>query len=87
MSNVLLLSRSAGTHPMGKLIALGNINVAEPTRDGLRRLAADAGVPLSEFVRVLLETRVHGAEHVAIVAGDRIRRIAGIGTTNSLPSH
>ena len=78
------LSRTAGSHPLGKLVDLPNVRIAEPTLAGLRRLAAEAGVPFSEFVRVYLETRVHGTEHVAIVAGDRVRRIAGIGPTTGL---
>ncbi len=72
---------------MGKLVSMPNVSIAEPTLAGLRKLAAEAGVPFSEFVRTYLEARVHGTEHVAMVAGDRVRRIAGMGPTNSLPRH
>ena len=72
---------------MGKLVPMPNVSIAEPTLAGLRRLAAEAGVPFSEFVRVYLETRVHGAEHVSMVASDRVRRIADIGPTINLPHH
>ena len=82
-----LLTRTAGSHPMGKLVSMPNVSIAEPTLAGLRKLAAEARIPFSEFVRVYLETRVHGTEHVAIVAGDRIRAIAGVGPANRLPHH
>ena len=79
MSHLPYLSRTAGTHPMGKLVHLPNVNVAEPTLDILRRLAVKEGVTFSEFVRVYLEARAHGVDHVASVAAQRIQRIAGTG--------
>ena len=86
LTHLPCLSRTAGSHPMGKLVPMPNVQLAEPTLAGLRRMAAEAGTPFSEFVRTLLETRVHGTEHVAILAGERIRRIAGTGPSIS-PRH
>lgn len=76
-----LLARAAGTHPLGKLVALPHVRVSDPTRDALQKLAAEAGVPVSEFVRVMVEERVHGG-HVARVAAARQARIVGIGTAS-----
>lgn len=54
--------------------------------DGLRRLAAQAGVPYGEFVRVTLEARVHGLRHVQSVAAQQIELIAGAGVATDAAS-
>lgn len=59
------LSRTGRSNPLGKLDAcLGNIKVAEATREAVDELANKAGVCRSEWVRTLIETVAHGRNHV-----------------------
>lgn len=55
------------------------VRLGDETVDGLRQLAAGEGMPYAEFVRTVLEARVHGLDHAVSVAAARIRRVAGDG--------
>lgn len=75
----LAMSRTGNTNPHGKLVPLPRIRVADATDEALRKLASAEHMPVSEFVRVLLEVRVHGESSAASIAMARIRRVAGSG--------
>jgi len=47
------------------------------TKARLQVLAAQSDMNLTEFVRLVLECRAWGAEHVASLAADRIRQAVG----------
>lgn len=72
------LSRSGTSSPLGKLTAVQKLRLAEPTDAKLREIAAGEGVPVSEFLRVLVEVRVHGVKHAEKIAAAQIRRVAGV---------
>jgi len=70
------LSRTGATGAFGKLTAeLPKMRLAEETMEGLRRLSHDEDIPLAEYVRTLLDAHVHGEEHVAKVAAQRVLRV------------
>ena len=72
----LLLSRSGMSHPRGKLDAeLGKVRMHSETVAVLQVMAAQQGMSLSEFVRIHLDCVAWGAEAVATMAADRIRRV------------
>ncbi len=73
------LSRTGTTGALGKLTEELKVRISYPTLDGLRRLAAEHDMPLAEYVRMKLDCDVHGADHVANVMADRVRRVAGTG--------
>lgn len=64
---------------MGKLVPMPKVSLAEPTLEVLRRCAHDLGMPLSEYVRLVLEGHVHGPEHVRSVALRRLERVLNRG--------
>lgn len=78
MDTLPLLSRSGHSSPFGKLTPMPTVRLGDATVDGLRRLASNEGVPFGEFVRITLESRVHGPGLVESVAVARIRRVAGV---------
>lgn len=72
------MSRSGLTNPLGKMtVSVPAFKVSEETYDGLQALAAKAGVPVAEFVRKLVEVRVHGEDVVARLETERLRVITG----------
>lgn len=73
----LSLSRSGSTSPLGKLnCELPKIRISEATDMVLRHKAAEEGLSLSEFVRIHLDAIAFGPDHVAMMAADRVRRVA-----------
>ena len=73
----LSLSRSGSTSPLGKLSSeLPKIRISEATDMVLRHKAAEEGLSLSEFVRIHLDAIAFGPDHVAMMAADRVRRVA-----------
>lgn len=53
------------SNPFGKIgRPIGQLRLAERTEDGLREIAAVAKMPPLEFVRRLVELRVHGRQQV-----------------------
>jgi hypothetical protein len=73
----LSLSRSGSTSPLGKLnCELPKIRISEATDLVLRHKAAEEGLSLSEFVRIHLDAIAFGPDHVAMMAADRVRRVA-----------
>ena len=75
-----LYSRSGFSNPLGKLYPIKKVSLAEPTNSILEARAAQAGMPYSEYVRIVLEAHAHGSEHVARVAADRIRAVVAMGS-------
>jgi hypothetical protein len=74
-----LLSRRGFSHPLGKMDAeLGKVRMHSETVLALQVKAAEHGMPLSEFVRIVLECVVYGAESTASVSADRIRRVGAL---------
>lgn len=68
--------RTSGT--LGKLTAEIKARVDDATKDELDRLAFDAGMGLSEFLRELVMIRVYGRDHVARLHRARLSMVAGI---------
>lgn len=79
-----LLSRTGLSHPMGKLDAeLGKVRVHSETLLALQVRAAEHGMSLSEFVRVVLECAVFGTDSMATIAAERVRRVGQLVVTNA----
>ena len=74
------LSRTGTSSPMGKLTEELKIRMSFPTMEVLRRMAHEHNLPLAEFVRLKLDCEAFGADHVASVAAEHIRRVAGKGS-------
>jgi hypothetical protein len=72
-------SRSGFSNPLGKLYPMPKVCIADPTKAVLVARAAEAGMPYSEYVRIVLEGHAHGPEHVARLAADRIRAVLAMG--------
>ncbi len=71
-------SRSGQTSTFGKRTVPLHTKVSEETDEGLRRLVHEAGLDsVSEFIAVLIETRVHGVDMVRSVAEQRIAVVSG----------
>ncbi|WP_045454300.1 hypothetical protein [Caballeronia cordobensis] len=71
--------RTGFSSPLGKLTAEVRTKVDEDTRDELERIATDAGMGISEFVRELVLIRVYGRDHVARLHRARLSLVAGVG--------
>jgi Ribbon-helix-helix protein, copG family len=67
------------TTTLGKLTAEVKVRVDEDTKDELDRLAYEAGMGTSEFIRELMMIRVYGREHVARLYKTRMFMVAGMG--------
>lgn len=78
MSNPAL-SRAGYSNPLGKLYPMPKVGLPECTLEALRAKSNAAGMPFSEYVRLVLEAHVHGSDHAQKVAADRVRRVLGIG--------
>lgn len=77
MDDEIELSRTGYTGALGtKLLGeLPKQRIHLDTQIELQRLAAEAGIPLAEYVRLLLDTHVFGVDAVANMAAERIRRV------------
>jgi hypothetical protein len=64
---------------LGKLTSEIKVRIDDDTRDELDRLAADAGMDLCHFIRVLVLIRVYGRDHIARLEERRLSVVAGIG--------
>lgn len=73
------MARGRTSTALGKLTAEVKVRVDDETKDELERLAFDAGMGTSEFLRELVLIRVYGREHVARVHRSRLDLVAGIG--------
>lgn len=67
------------SNPLGKLYPMPKVGLSEATLEELRTRASAAGMPFSEYVRLVLEAHAHGADHAERVAAERVRRVLGIG--------
>jgi hypothetical protein len=63
---------------LGKLTAEIKVRVDDDTKDELDRIAFDAGMGLSEFLRELVMIRVYGRDHVARLHAARLTLVAGM---------
>ena len=73
------MARGRSTTTLGKLTAEMKVRVDDDTRDELDRLAYEAGMAVSEFLRELVMIRVYGRDHVARLHRTRLALVAGIG--------
>lgn len=72
-------SRGMESSPLGKLTSeLPKTRIPDETLDGATRLAREAGMTLSEWVRTLVMIRVHGLSMVAESHTDRLKSVAGM---------
>ena len=70
------IARSGGA--VGKLDdAIEAFRINSETKARLQVLASQSDMNLTEFVRLVLECRAWGAEHVASLAAERIRQAVG----------
>jgi hypothetical protein len=84
LAMVTSLSRSGVTSPFGKLTAsFPAWKGPEETLEGAQRLARAAGVPLSEWIRMVVMVRVHGIDAVVRMHEDQIRVVAGMDEESS----
>ena len=71
--------RTGSTSPLGKLDAeLPKQRISGETLARLQLKAAEAGMPLAEFVRHVLDCKAWGVSHVASLHAERIRRVGEI---------
>ncbi|MEZ7524034.1 ribbon-helix-helix protein, CopG family [Burkholderia vietnamiensis] len=73
------MARPRSSSALGKLTADIKTRVDDDTRDELDRLACEAGMGLSEFLRELVMVRVYGRDHVVRLHRTRLAMVAGIG--------
>jgi len=69
--------RSGKSNALGKLTVSISLKITEATNDELQLLAADAGLTPAEFVRRLIELRVHGDAHILRLEAERNAVVAG----------
>lgn len=78
MSGDSSFQRTGTSSPLGKLDAeLPKQRISSETLGRLQLLAAESGMSLAEFVRLVLDGRAWGAAHVANVHAERVRRVVG----------
>lgn len=78
-------SRTGYTSPLGKLTSeIERFKVSDATFDRLRSMAAEADMPMAEFLRYVLDGHAFGFEHVARMAADRILRIGAMRGVNGV---
>lgn len=79
-----LLSRSGRTNPLGKMTAeIPKVKVPEETREILEFEAREAGMNLSEFVRMILMVRAHGVDAILSMEKERMAVVVGSGGEKS----
>jgi hypothetical protein len=73
-------ARCGSTSPLGKLTAeFPKFKAHEETFEEANRLAREAGMPLSEWLRNLVMIRVHGIDMVVRMHQERLSVVAGMG--------
>lgn len=82
MSN-FMFSRSGSSNPRGKLISV-KFSLPSMTLEAMEAFANDCGMPLSEYLRIVVEAHAHGADDVERVATARIRRVLRTGSETSV---
>lgn len=71
--------RTGNSNPLGKLDAENpKFRIGSETLARLQLKASEAGMTLAEFERTVLEAVAFGADHVANVHAERIRRVVGL---------
>ena len=72
------MSRTGVSGNLGKLDDyLEKMRISGDTKQQLTIQAAQVGMPLCEYIRMLLDCKAWGVEHVANMAAERIRRVGG----------
>lgn len=70
--------RTGNSNPLGKLDAENpKFRIGSETLARLQLKAAEAGMTLAEYERMVLEANAWGAEHVVMLHADRVRRVVG----------
>lgn len=77
------LSRSGSSHPRGKFVPV-KFSLPSSTLEALEVAASECGMPLAEYLRIVVEAHAHGAEDVERVAKERIRRVLRTGSETSV---
>lgn len=76
----LVLSRSAGLlSQSGNADSELKTRVADEVADDFRRLARSLGMNTSELLRIMVLTRLYGAEGVTRMAAEHLSRVSGDG--------
>lgn len=73
------MARGRWTGAPGKLTDTVKANVDAETKEELDRLAFEAGMNTSEFLREMVMIRVYGRDHVVRLHRSRLNVVAGIG--------
>jgi hypothetical protein len=73
------MARIGSSNAVGKLTEDIRAKVDVETKEELERLAFDAGMNTSEFLREMVMIRVYGREHVARLHKARLDVVAGKG--------
>jgi len=80
MDDLPLESRLSTTSVLGKLDGeINKMKISFDTQVGLQRMAAEAAMSMNEYVRMVLDCHVHGVDHIANLAAQRIRLVVGKG--------
>lgn len=79
LTNMAALSRNGRTSPRGKLVsATPPIRLDADTHAIALQLASDHGVPLTEWIRELIEVRCHGVDALLALHQERLLSVAGM---------
>lgn len=62
---------------------LPKVRVHDDTLEAATKQAREAGMSLSEWVRTVIEIRVHGLETVSELHIQRLKSVAGMGKENT----
>ena len=80
IADIPAFHRTGTSNPFGKLTAeVPKVKIPEATHDELERMAREAGMGVSEFVRELIIMRVHGVEMYSKLHANRMNVVAGMG--------
>lgn len=76
----VMFSRSAGLlSQSGNADAELKTRVSDEAAEDFRRLARDFGMGTSEFLRIIVLTRIYGVERVSMMTAKHIQQVAGVG--------
>ncbi|OGT02140.1 MAG: hypothetical protein A2143_00650 [Gallionellales bacterium RBG_16_57_15] len=79
----ILFSRSVTTNHFGKCTEEIKTRVPYELKEGFARIASDAGMTESEYLRKMLELKVFGLDMVRKIHDEQLRQVAGIGRERS----
>lgn len=74
-----VFARSGHTNQLGKLTRdVGHLVLPEDVGQIIAERAHEEGMPIIEYVRLLCAISAFGADHIAKIHAERLRRMAGI---------